>query len=106
MLTNGIVAELGVWQGDFSAAILRITQPKELHLIDPWDLLEPGEKANADLTRSRFENEIASGQVVIHRGFSHQELKKFSDGYFDWVYVDSDHTYLGTARELQLCRTK
>jgi len=106
MPTGGIVAELGVWRGDFSEAILRITRPTELHLIDPWDLLEPGEKVNADLTQSRFEKEVASGRVVIHRGFSHQELEKFSDGYFDWVYIDADHTYLSTARELQLCRTK
>ncbi|HIF08442.1 MAG TPA: hypothetical protein EYQ81_00345 [Sneathiellales bacterium] len=33
---NAVCAEIGVWKGDFSAQILKITAPKQLHLVDPW----------------------------------------------------------------------
>ena len=33
---HGVVAELGVNKGDFSATILSENQPARLHLIDPW----------------------------------------------------------------------
>jgi len=35
---TGVVAEIGVADGDFSAEIIARTQPAILHLIDAWDL--------------------------------------------------------------------
>jgi hypothetical protein len=35
MPKRSICAEIGVWKGDFSQRILDITNPSELHLIDP-----------------------------------------------------------------------
>lgn len=34
---NGVVAELGVGNGEFSEKILRVCNPTKLHLIDIWD---------------------------------------------------------------------
>ena len=39
---DGVGAEIGVAQGDYSEAILAAAQPSELHLIDPWSHLEDG----------------------------------------------------------------
>jgi hypothetical protein len=33
---NSVGCEVGVWKGDFSAQILAVVKPRELHLIDPW----------------------------------------------------------------------
>jgi hypothetical protein len=33
-------------------------------------------------------------------------LPKFEDAYFDWVYVDGNHSYDYVMRDLQLCRMK
>jgi hypothetical protein len=33
---NSVCAEVGVHRGEFSARVLQIVNPKELHLIDPW----------------------------------------------------------------------
>jgi hypothetical protein len=37
MPKNGIVAELGVDQGDFTHSIYNINKPKKLYLIDTWE---------------------------------------------------------------------
>ena len=98
---GGVVAEIGVWEGDFSARILEICQPKELHLIDPW-LYQPefpntgfGKKKNATSMEERYHKVVArfaaDPRVKVHRMTSDQGLAQFADGSFDWVYIDGNH---------------
>ena len=101
---HAIVAEIGVSRGDYSEKILSDTQPKKLHLIDSWT--SERYKGLGEFIENRFEKEIKLGQVVIHQGFSTTELERFDDGFFDWVYIDTNHTYETTAKELQICRDK
>ena len=44
---GGVGAELGVWQGDFSARILQIAEPSRLHLIDPFESRNESRYADA-----------------------------------------------------------
>ena len=102
---DGIAAEIGVNRGDFSRRILTYAQPKELHLIDLWN----SERYHAGLmsvVTNKFEDELSSGRILIRRGYSTDVLRQFEDGFFDWVYVDTDHSYETTAKELELCRDK
>jgi hypothetical protein len=95
---NSVCAEIGVHKGDFSAQILRTVDPKELHLVDPWKYVESdtyketlyggkiqGGQAEMDeryhTLRLRFEPDIRSGRVKIHRGYSGNVLAEFPDGY-------------------------
>lgn len=98
---GGVVAEIGVWEGEFSARILEICAPKELHLIDPW-LYQPefsntgfGKKKNALLMEERYQAVVArfadDPRVKIHRMTSEQALAQFDDGFLDWVYIDGNH---------------
>ena len=101
---GAIGAEIGVAQGNYTEKILSVTQPQKLHLIDAWT-----QKQYAGLRESvenRFNSEIKDGQVFLHQGFSINELEKFDDRYFDWVYIDTDHSYNTTTKELDLCRRK
>jgi hypothetical protein len=96
----GVVAELGVDHGDFSEEILRECQPLQLHLVDVWDT----DRYNSGLfesTKARFSNEIARGQVHIHRKDSIAAADDFPENHFDWVYVDTTHSYETTWRELR-----
>ncbi len=109
-------AEIGVWQGDFSTRILKIAEPRRLHLIDPFLTRdEPayneawyGAPRGADMAAvkasviDRFAEEISSGQVVLHAERSEDALARFPGGSLDFVYVDGDHTYEAVALDLRL----
>lgn len=115
--------EIGVHRGDFSDQILRIVQPRELHLIDPWHF-EPsdtykkawyGGKAHGGQAEmdaryqavlARFAEPIRTGQVHVHRGFSTEVGQSFPDQHFDWAYIDGNHLYEFVKHDLELFFTK
>ena len=98
---QAVVAEIGVFKGDFSQAILDHNNPVALHLVDCWQ----GKAAlkHLETVRQRFSNEIAAGKVRLHREKSIAALEQFPENYFDWVYLDTDHSYTTTAAELVCC---
>lgn len=105
MPKNGIIAEIGVDKGDFSERILEITQPKKLHLIDLWGSRRYNDEKFLNVSK-KFKYEIEDDVVRINRGLSVDVIKEFDKHYFDWVYIDSDHSYKVTANELGLCKDK
>lgn len=100
---RSVAAEIGVSRGDYSEKILSIVQPQQLHLIDSWGS-EPYQFKK--IIEERFHKEIQSGQVLVCQGISTVVLEKKEDGIFDWVYIDTDHSYETTAKELEICRKK
>ncbi|MFC5068162.1 class I SAM-dependent methyltransferase [Flaviflagellibacter deserti] len=101
---KAVACEIGVANGDFSAAILQLAEPSILHLVDAWD--DPRYAADFAVVEYGFRNKILDGTVKIHRGFSTDRLPEFPENYFDWVYIDTDHSYATTARELEICVRK
>ena len=96
---GGRVAEIGVDRGEFSEQILEITEPVLLHLIDIWG----SERYHTGLferVQDKFGKLIEKGQVRIHRKLSIDAAEDFQDNYFDWVYLDTDHSYELTRDEL------
>jgi predicted O-methyltransferase YrrM len=111
---DGIGAEIGVNKGEFSASLLKIAQPRQLHLIDPWKQYEPFVELTtqdhidrvAASVLKKFATEIADGTVVIHRAMSEEILSGFADGYLDWIYIDGDHRYEFAKQDLELAMRK
>jgi hypothetical protein len=102
---NTTVAEIGVDRGEFSEMILEVTSPKKLHLIDAWE----GGKYNRELkhlVEQKFSREIANGSIVLNVGLSTTILATMPDAYFDWVYLDTDHSYAITRQELNALKNK
>ena len=64
MPKGGRVAEIGVWNGKFSASILDVTKPKELVLIDPWDLLSAQPKT--EMTHHLHEDSNVMAEMFAH----------------------------------------
>jgi hypothetical protein len=102
---GGRVAELGTDGGKFSEKILSITDPDELYLIDVWGSTEYSDRSVEDV-KARFAGQIADGTVVILPERPDAALERFEDGFFDWVYIDTTHTYEQTLNELQIAREK
>ena len=116
---RGVVAEIGVQQGAFARAILRRASPSKLHLIDCWEQrsseasrLDPSNVAddrqqrNYQKTADRMARGIRRGIVELHRGYSQQVLETFPDAYFDWVYIDADHSFEAVTADLEACLPK
>ena len=95
---GGEVAEIGVAQGEFSELILKITEPDLLHLVDVWN----SKTYHAGLFKKvadKFKNLIDEGRIQILRKLSTDAAENFDDNYFDWIYIDTDHSYATTREE-------
>jgi hypothetical protein len=101
---ESIAAEIGVAFGDFTSEIIKRTRPARLHLVDSWGT----ERYQQGLLQieKKFKSEISEGTIVINQGWSTKMLEQFPDSYFDWVYIDTDHSYNTTKNELLLAAAK
>lgn len=102
---NGVVAELGVDKGDFSKMILDLAEPKKLHLIDFWGSKRYNQQKRRNV-EMKFSESIIDKSVEINLGFSTEVVNLFPVNYFDWIYIDTDHSYKTTIQELELYREK
>jgi hypothetical protein len=90
---HGQIAEVGTHRGDFARQILDVCNPQELRLVD----------LDASFLASAIENDP---RVRVFRGFSHEILTTFPDAYFDWIYIDADHSYEAVTRDAQAAASK
>ena len=102
---DAVAAEIGVSRGKFTAAIMAANRPRKLHLVDVWAT----DRYNQTL-RQRVEqtyaSEIAAGSVEINLGYSIEVGRTFPDAYFDWIYIDTDHSSPTTRDELVVYESK
>lgn len=115
---DAIVAEIGVADGSFSLLALEYSKPREYHMIDCWKQqrgdyeIDPCNYPQSKMDKmykkvvEKFNiYECGDGtrpKVTIHREYSSDAVTSFKDGYFDWVYIDADHTYKGIKADLGL----
>jgi hypothetical protein len=112
-----IGAEIGVFRGEFTPHIIRVTRPSELHLIDGWWELY-GERfpdwglyteRGALETRQAYmdaRRRTEGKPVTFHIGDDLEILPTFPDRFFDWVYLDTSHQYEHTMAELEILDRK
>ena len=113
---NTNIAELGVLSGAFSQAILNNAMPTHFVGIDCWDA-----SVSPYWTQKQHDNNFAKAQSYIGMyqkgldnnkawcGIEKIEMLKgdhgvlhsnYPDEYFDFVYIDSDHCYDPTVRDI------
>jgi hypothetical protein len=69
----------------------------KLYCIDPWQDYDeyPEYKNEQNQIYSKFlkniENCTSKDKIIINKGFSHIELLKFENDFFDIIYIDGNH---------------
>lgn len=101
---DDICAEIGVWKGYNACKILK-QEPRELHLIDPWAHQDyegrwysVEQKKMDDIYENVCDSFKEEDRVYIHRGFSKDVI--FPNEYFDWIYIDGNHSYSSVLEDL------
>lgn len=112
---QSIVGEIGVFKGDFSKIIFDIIKPQKLHLIDLFEgTTMSGNKDGQNIIYTDLAKEyellsnyfINYNNVILHKGNSKNILKTFPNYYFDFLYIDGDHSYNGVYSDLELSLSK
>lgn len=112
----GYAAEIGVAEGGFSYHLLD-HWPGRCHQIDPWQILkEPGFSGHGEDTddgmEKRFkaivQNSITKylGRAFPMRSTSDQAAHRFPNEYFDFVYIDANHSYESAKQDIALWHPK
>jgi len=97
---GSVAAEVGVAHGRFTQKILQLADVKTLYLIDAWSSDRYG--SGLSEVKQKFAAEIATGKVILKQGYSTEVLADLPDAVFDWIYIDTNHTFDLTLQELRL----
>lgn len=102
-----VCAEVGVYKGDFANEMLK-KNPSKLHLIDPWKSIgdiparwHAASQSKMDSIKSSVTSRFSGNPVVeISEKFSVDAVEDFADSYFDFIYIDANHSYEYVKRDL------
>lgn len=104
--TTGPIVEVGSYQG--RSACLLGQLGRTVHCVDPWD-----DNFSSDLPgeeiRRRFLHNVQSIKPPIHIVSHRMKIEDWQPFPAELVYLDGDHTYEGTIRQVQKaleCRPK
>ena len=100
--------EIGVWMGEFTGQLLHYVKPSRLHLVDPWIYQNGFAKYFPSDGQKHLDimyGDVAKSyghlhNVIIHREKSEEIVSVFPDEYFDWLYIDGDHSEPGVYQDL------
>lgn len=103
---NGVGCEVGVLRGEFSEHLLTNWNCKRLYLVDAWqehtdyDETFHDHKSNFMIMQSNLKP--FNSRVQICKGNSCNVVQTFDDEFFDFIYIDANHSYEGCKLDLDL----
>lgn len=85
--------EVGVKQGVFSEVLLKKSRLSFLASVDIWDVPKDLQIATEKLAKYGERSRMIQQPSV-------EAAKCFDDGFFDFIYIDANHTYEKVAEDL------
>ena len=109
LFPNGKGVEIGVLNGEYSKIILERWENGQLFMVDAWRHLEgyidtngQDDKYHHDCLVNACKNTKQwENRAHIVRMDSVASANIFPDEYFDFVYIDADHSYEGVVRDMK-----
>jgi hypothetical protein len=109
---NSIGAEVGVCEGDYSELILNTVEPSKLFLVDIWGHISLSYNDHNMVSNQEHETRfqyvtkrfLNYPNAYIVRSLSNAMPQIFPENYFDWIYIDADHSYEGCKRDLNIAK--
>lgn len=102
------VAEIGVARGLYSKKIIEYTNPNMLYLIDGWKNIDLGYPDKNMVLDSEHNKRYINLQKLYYnnpkvkfiRLLSLDAVQIFNKQFFDWIFIDADHSYQGCLNDL------
>ena len=107
---SGVGIEIGVQEGKFSKVILE-NSSIYLYLLDAWRHFKTDYTDSANVRTSTHIKNMANtaenlkqfdGRFTMIRDTSENGANLFKDEFFDFVYIDANHSYESCKRDLEL----
>jgi len=107
---GGIGVEVGARAGVFSEKILRSWKGECLYLVDYWahipGYVDPRNTEDGSEQKTFLRHIVDrlcgryEGRYAVLSGLSLEVAARFPDEYFDFAYIDADHTYPSARRDI------
>jgi hypothetical protein len=120
-LMPAIGVEVGVFRGMLAARLLQSNPDLKLVMVDPWGVVEAPESYIASLdphaTLTTEEHEecyraacanvaFAGSRAMILRTTSTTAAAMCQEGFFDFVFIDGDHSYKSVCADIDAWKSK
>ena len=92
---DGLIGcEVGVYFGDHAKMMIDVLNLEELHLVDKyWQDNNPFLDARTKIPHDE--------KYVWHIGWSVDVARSIKDEYFDFIYIDGDHSYESVSSDIK-----